>query len=371
MIVDLAAWPEFVMTAGFTEKSQSVVFLQSRATHALCVWTITVCHEHVLQRLFHKPHDEMRMTPPTMVAVNNKRTTKTAVASEGSEDKKKIKNALQKWDWNVTVKNKTKIIWTRLKCNQSESVLCPQELKTFYTKAVFTTMFAMSLMFRSSLFQHLWKCHSSDSKNSGGVWFTGFLLQYTDVMHQHARIEQYNNNKMNKFKASMQEAAWTSFWQDLSAEAVVLLKMMSQKIPYVNLWVTARTHYFWAIFILETTKRAHIHTHTHKDSFSSRDLFSNIHQCDAHITHAWIHTQTHMRTYCQQDIYHPVKPLTLLIIYRYSICYDLTIIHHYTEKDRIILIYFIRYLSLSKQLKPLIGKDCRRRHYGPPSNRIQ
>lgn len=52
---------------------------------------------------------------------------------------------------------------------------------------------------------------------------------------------------------------------------------------------------FWAIFILETTT----HTHTYRDSFSSRDLFSNIHQCDAHITHAWIHlhTQTQMHTF--------------------------------------------------------------------------
>lgn len=139
-------------------------------------------------------------------------------------------------------------------------------------------------------------------------------------------------------------------------------KMMSQEIAYVNLWVTACTHYFWSVFILETTK------HTQRIVLL-RDLFSNIHQRDAHITHAWIHTRTHMHTHCQQCINHPVKPLTLLITYRCSVCYDLPIIHHYTEVDRIILISFINYWSVSK--KPLIGKDCGRSHYKCPSKRTE
>ena len=68
--------------------------------------------------------------------------------------------------------------------------------------------------------------------------------------------------------------------------AVVLLKMMSQKIPYVNLWVTASLH---SLFLARLYFRNKTHKRTYSDSLSSRDLFSNIHQCDAHITHAWIH----------------------------------------------------------------------------------
>lgn len=63
---------------------------------------------------------------------------------------------------------------------------------------------------------------------------------------KHGRGWNTEDLKKMIFAAFILEAAWTSRWQDLSA--VVLQKMMSQKIPYVTVWVTACSHYFGLYF---------------------------------------------------------------------------------------------------------------------------
>lgn len=137
----------------------------------------------------------------------------------------------------------------------------------------------------------------------------------------------------------MLEATWTSCWQDLSTEAVLLLKMMSQKIPYVNLWVTACTYYFGPSFFLEPTTHARAHTYTHTQRLILLKRFVLKHSSVWRTHNPRIITPTHTDTNAhisQQNIYHPVKTLTLLMTYRCSACYGLTIIHLYSENNIII-----------------------------------
>lgn len=105
----------------------------------------------------------------------------------------------------------------------------------------------------------------------------------------------------------------------------MLQNVMSQKIPYVTVWVTACSHYFGLSFPFFSFSFFTHTKKTHADSHSSRDLFSNIHRHDAQITYAWKHQHTHTCMHihiCLQSICHRVKLFTLLEIFRCLVCKD-------------------------------------------------
>lgn len=79
---------------------------------------------------------------------------------------------------------------------------------------------------------------------------TSYIVRKSDSQNIYIPTECIYMYKWTKrsekktFAAGMLEASWTSRWQDVSAEAAMLQKMMSQKIPYVTVWVTACAHFF-------------------------------------------------------------------------------------------------------------------------------
>lgn len=78
-------------------------------------------------------------------------------------------------------------------------------------------------------------------------------------------------------------------------------------------------------------------THTRAKMHSPRGICSQTFIGVTHTqpTHESTDTQTHV---CQQNMYHPVQPLTVLGVHGYSVCDDPSLIHHYTEIDRMLLI---------------------------------